>query len=65
MWNIVLIAVWYILICWLGAGAVEFVINHAEVSIAFVEETKIPEVHLLHVYVCNSDWCCYGHILER
>lgn len=28
----------------LGAGAVEFVINHAEVSIAFVEETKIPEV---------------------
>ncbi|CAO2819208.1 unnamed protein product [Amaranthus hypochondriacus] len=28
----------------LGAGAVEFVINHAEVSIAFVEEKKIPEL---------------------
>jgi hypothetical protein len=30
-----------------GAGAVEFIISHAEVSIAFVEEKKIPEVHLL------------------
>lgn len=29
----------------IGAGAVEFVINHAEVSIAFVEEKKIPEVY--------------------
>lgn len=47
MYNIVFIAVWYLLICWLGAGAVEFVINHAEVSIAFAEEKKIPEVHLL------------------
>uniref|UniRef100_A0A5B6Z3F2 Long-chain-fatty-acid--CoA ligase n=1 Tax=Davidia involucrata TaxID=16924 RepID=A0A5B6Z3F2_DAVIN len=28
----------------LGAGAVEFVICHAEVTIAFVEEKKIPEV---------------------
>ncbi|KAJ8621731.1 hypothetical protein MRB53_030260 [Persea americana] len=28
----------------LGAGAVEFIICHAEVSIAFVEEMKIPEV---------------------
>ncbi|KAK6918229.1 AMP-dependent synthetase/ligase [Dillenia turbinata] len=28
----------------LGAGAVEFIICHAEVSIAFVEEKKIPEV---------------------
>ncbi|KAG2677053.1 hypothetical protein I3843_12G082900 [Carya illinoinensis] len=28
----------------LGAGAVEFVICHAEVSIAFAEEKKIPEV---------------------
>lgn len=31
----------------LGAGAVEFIINHAEVSIAFAEEKKIPEVQLL------------------
>ncbi|KAL5541286.1 hypothetical protein UlMin_042508 [Ulmus minor] len=28
----------------LGAGAVEFIINHAEVSIAFAEEKKIPEL---------------------
>ncbi|KAK9094154.1 hypothetical protein Scep_025623 [Stephania cephalantha] len=28
----------------LGAGAVEFIISHAEVSIAFAEEKKIPEV---------------------
>lgn len=27
-----------------GAGAVEFIICHAEVSIAFVEEKKIAEV---------------------
>lgn len=27
-----------------GAGAVEFIICHAEVKIAFVEEKKIPEV---------------------
>jgi len=27
-----------------GAGAVEFIICHAEVSIVFVEEKKIPEV---------------------
>ncbi|KAG5538238.1 hypothetical protein RHGRI_018983 [Rhododendron griersonianum] len=28
----------------LGAGAVEYIICHAEISITFVEETKIPEV---------------------
>ncbi|MCE3050528.1 Long chain acyl-CoA synthetase 4 [Datura stramonium] len=28
----------------LGAGAVEFIISHAEVAIAFVEEKKIPEL---------------------
>ncbi|KAL2902778.1 Long chain acyl-CoA synthetase 4 [Bienertia sinuspersici] len=28
----------------LGAGAVEFIISHAEISIAFVEEKKIPEL---------------------
>lgn len=27
-----------------GAGAVEFIICHAEVSIAFIEEKKIAEV---------------------
>ena len=28
----------------LGAGAVEYIICHAEISITFVEETKIAEV---------------------
>lgn len=28
----------------LGAGAIEFILNHAEISIAFAEEKKIPEV---------------------
>ncbi|KAF9616371.1 hypothetical protein IFM89_029625 [Coptis chinensis] len=28
----------------LGAGAVQFIINHAEISIAFIEEKNIPEV---------------------
>lgn len=28
----------------LGAGAVEFIITHSEVSIVFVEENKISEV---------------------
>ncbi|KAI5655337.1 hypothetical protein M9H77_32524 [Catharanthus roseus] len=28
----------------LGAGAVEFIISHAEVTIAFIEEKKIPEL---------------------
>ncbi|KAF9600386.1 hypothetical protein IFM89_008621 [Coptis chinensis] len=28
----------------LGAGAVEFIIRHAEISIVFVEESKIPEL---------------------
>ncbi|KAL9271188.1 Long chain acyl-CoA synthetase 5-like protein [Drosera capensis] len=28
----------------LGAGAVEFIIGHTEASIAFVEETRIPEL---------------------
>lgn len=32
----------------LGAGAVEFIISHSEVSIAFVEEKKISEVSLKH-----------------
>jgi len=30
----------------IGAGAIEFIICHAEVSIAFAEEKKIPEVLL-------------------
>lgn len=27
-----------------GAGAIEYIISHAEISIAFVEETKVAEV---------------------
>lgn len=30
----------------LGAGAIEFIICHAEVALAFVEEKKISEVQL-------------------
>jgi len=30
--------------CLPGPNAVEFIINHAEVSIAFVQEKKIPSV---------------------
>ncbi|WOK91383.1 long chain acyl-CoA synthetase 4-like [Canna indica] len=32
----------------LGAGAVEFILCHAEVQIVFVEEKKIAEVYLFH-----------------
>jgi len=31
-------------LCLPGPNAVEFIINHAEVSIAFVQEKKIPSV---------------------
>jgi len=34
-----------------GSGAIEFIICHAEVSIAFAEEKKIPEVHLLKLSI--------------
>ena len=30
----------------IGAGAIEFIICHSEISIAFAEEKKIPEVLL-------------------
>lgn len=36
---------------WLGAGAVEFIICHSEVSIVFVEEKKIPEVHMFSKFL--------------
>ncbi|CAN0927711.1 Probable CoA ligase CCL6 [Linum grandiflorum] len=38
----------------LGANAVEFIINHAEVSIAFVQENKLPSV-----LSCLSNCCSY------
>ncbi|XLS97054.1 hypothetical protein HN51_039789 [Arachis hypogaea] len=37
----------------LGAGAIEFIICHAEISIAFVEEKKIPDVLLLKLFVTS------------
>ncbi|XP_049352212.1 probable CoA ligase CCL6 [Solanum verrucosum] len=37
----------------LGANAVEYIINHAEVSIAFVQESKIPAI-LSCLSNCNS-----------
>lgn len=37
----------------IGAGAIEFIICHAEVSIAFVEEKKLSEVFLGFIFVLN------------
>ncbi|CAA2954313.1 long chain acyl- synthetase 2 [Olea europaea subsp. europaea] len=37
----------------LGANAVEFIINHAEVSIAFVQESKLPAI-LICLSKCTS-----------
>lgn len=34
----------------LGAGAVEYIISHAEISIVFVEENKLSEVMSLLQY---------------
>lgn len=36
--------IWLFFFVRVGAGAVEFIICHAEVTIAFIEEKKIPEV---------------------
>ena len=41
--NIVFIGLMFFT-CNTGPNAVEFIINHAEVSIAFVQENKIPSV---------------------
>lgn len=37
--------------CGLGAGAVEFIISHAEVTIAFAEEKKMPEVQVKILFI--------------
>ncbi|KAK4476346.1 hypothetical protein RD792_015495 [Penstemon davidsonii] len=37
----------------LGAGAVQYIISHAQISIAFVEETKISEV--LKSFPCSTE----------
>jgi len=37
-----------------GVNAVEFIINHAEVSIAFVQDSKIPSVSSIVSFVHNS-----------
>lgn len=34
-----------------GAGAVEYIICHAEVSVAFAEETKIFEVRMITLHL--------------
>lgn len=45
----------------IGAGAVEFIICHAEVSIAFVEEMKIPEVYYdLPSFLISSRNCYFA-----
>lgn len=35
----------------LGAGAVEYIICHAEISVAFAEETKVSEVSSIDIYL--------------
>ncbi|RYR50405.1 hypothetical protein Ahy_A07g037010 [Arachis hypogaea] len=45
----------YVCVC-LGAGAVEFIICHAEILIAFVEKKKIPKVLLLKLFVTSHLW---------
>lgn len=37
-----------------GANAVEFIINHAEVSVAFVQENKLPAVSISYVNFCSD-----------
>lgn len=34
-----------------GANAVEFIINHAEVSIAFIQEKKLPAVRSMYITI--------------
>ncbi|KAJ4836053.1 eukaryotic long-chain fatty acid CoA synthetase (LC-FACS) [Turnera subulata] len=46
----------------LGANAVEFIINHAEVSVAFVQENKLPAVST-HFY-CNKFYG-YGSFISK
>jgi len=41
-------------LCATGANAVEFIINHAEVSIAFVQDSKIPSVSSIIFLVHKS-----------
>ena len=36
-----------------GAGAIEFILCHAEVEIAFAEEKKVAEVCFLHHLICR------------
>ncbi|PHU08486.1 Long chain acyl-CoA synthetase 2 [Capsicum chinense] len=51
----------------LGAGAVEFIISHAEVEIAFVEEKKLPE--LLKTFPNAAKYLktlvCFGEITPQ
>nr|GMD11797.1 long chain acyl-CoA synthetase 4-like [Ipomoea batatas] len=48
----------------LGAGAVEFIISHAEVTIAFAEEKKMPEVSS-YVKFCLETCICAGKFFVR
>ncbi|XP_022861030.1 long chain acyl-CoA synthetase 2 [Olea europaea var. sylvestris] len=51
----------------LGANAVEFIINHAEVSIAFVQESKLPAI-LICLSKCTSHLktiVSFGKILDK
>ena len=46
--------IWFYFV--VGANAVEFIINHAEVSIAFVQENKLPAV---------SSHCNWSYVSRR
>lgn len=44
-------------LCFPGAGAVEFILCHAEVEIAFAEEKKMGEVPLIEKISSNTVIC--------
>lgn len=37
-----------------GAGAVEYIVCHAEISVAFAEESKISEVSIIYIIGLDS-----------
>ncbi|KAH0468276.1 hypothetical protein IEQ34_003309 [Dendrobium chrysotoxum] len=67
-WLIVMEACYSQRICYvplydtLGADAIEFILNHAEVSIAFVQQKKIPYVSLTYLPSSRTISVPYGRI---
>jgi hypothetical protein len=46
-----------------GAGAIEFILCHAEVEIAFAEEKKVDEVCFLHYLTSEISMLAMSHEL--